>query len=282
MAKMFYTFEEAQARMGKSHQELQAMVDDGTLRVFRDGAKDMFKLEDVDKFVAADSSGEVMELTATDAMSESDTFTLDTVADAPTPPGTALSSAGIIEFDVDDLDFGEVADPSSKTQIAPSISEEIVLEGSGSGSGLLELTKESDDTSLGAELLDEIYPGDESPTAVEGLAAVAPASGVSVEQAMYVPTGAAAVAAATIVEVEDPAEMAFGFILAVGCCAMLFSGLTIGGMLTGTIPQAVTWLSENLLASVVVALVLVVILAVVGFVVASAARRRQAAAQRHY
>ena len=36
---------------------------------------------------------------------------------------------------VDDLDFGEVADPSSKTQIAPSIAEEVVLEGSGSGSG---------------------------------------------------------------------------------------------------------------------------------------------------
>ena len=285
MAKMFYTFEEAQARTGKSPQELQAMVDDGTLRVFRDGAKIMFKLEDVDKLAADDSSGEIMELTAVDAKSESDTFTLDTVAEThaadAAAPETALSSAGIIEFDVDDLDFGEVADPSSKTQIAPSISEEIVLEGSGSGSGLLELTKESDDTSLGAELLDEIYPGDEAPTAVEGLTTVAPASDVPVEQAMYVQTGAVA-AAATVVEAEDPAEMAFGVILAVGCVVMLFMGVTIGGMITGTVPQAVTWLNENLLICVVAALILVVVLAVVGFVLASAARSRQAVAQRYY
>jgi hypothetical protein len=37
--------------------------------------------------------------------------------------------------------------------------DELSLEGVGSGSGLLDLTRESDDTSLGAELLDEIYPG---------------------------------------------------------------------------------------------------------------------------
>ena len=37
--------------------------------------------------------------------------------------------------------------------------DQINLEGVGSGSGLLDLTRESDDTSLGAELLDEIGPG---------------------------------------------------------------------------------------------------------------------------
>ena len=37
--------------------------------------------------------------------------------------------------------------------------KKLSLESVGSGSGLLDLTRESDDTSLGAELLDEIYPG---------------------------------------------------------------------------------------------------------------------------
>jgi len=284
MAKMFYTFEEAQAKTGKSADELQALVDNGTLRVFRDGSKIMFKLEDVDKLAGEGSSGEIMELTAVDAKSESDTFTLDTVPEKVEPdaaaPETALSSAGIIEFDVDDLDFGEVADASSKTQIAPSIAEEVVLEGSGSGSGLLELTKESDDTSLGAELLDEIYPGDEAPTAVEGLTTVAPAA-EAVEQPMYVAPGMAA-AVPTIVEAEDPAELAFGVILAIGCAVMLFMGVSIGGLITGTVPEAVGWLSHNMVIYAVASVILVIVLAVVGFVMASAARTRQAAAQRYY
>jgi hypothetical protein len=40
-----------------------------------------------------------------------------------------------------------------------SFADQVSLEGVGSGSGLLDLTRESDDTSLGAELLDEIAPG---------------------------------------------------------------------------------------------------------------------------
>jgi hypothetical protein len=52
------------------------------------------------------------------------------------------------------------ADPMAQTAISGgSMQDQISLEGTGSGSGLLDLTRESDDTSLGAELLDEIAPG---------------------------------------------------------------------------------------------------------------------------
>jgi hypothetical protein len=54
---------------------------------------------------------------------------------------------------------GEEADPMAQTAMSPGVSEQVNLEGVGSGSGLLDLTRESDDTSLGAELLDEIGPG---------------------------------------------------------------------------------------------------------------------------
>ena len=51
------------------------------------------------------------------------------------------------------------ADPMAQTAISGgSMQDQISLEGTGSGSGLLDLTRESDDTSLGAELLDEIAP----------------------------------------------------------------------------------------------------------------------------
>jgi len=52
----------------------------------------------------------------------------------------------------------ENADPMAQTHIAPA-RDQISLEGVGSGSGLLDLTRETDDTSLGAALLDEISPG---------------------------------------------------------------------------------------------------------------------------
>jgi hypothetical protein len=53
------------------------------------------------------------------------------------------------------------ADPMAQTSISSGMSgtgDSMNLEGVGSGSGLLDLTRESDDTSLGAELLDEISP----------------------------------------------------------------------------------------------------------------------------
>jgi hypothetical protein len=45
-----------------------------------------------------------------------------------------------------------------KTAISQGVTDQLNLDGVGSGSALLDLTRESDDTSLGAELLDEIAP----------------------------------------------------------------------------------------------------------------------------
>ena len=68
--------------------------------------------------------------------------------------GTASGSrAGINVFG----DSDEHVDPSAQTAITGGIREQITLEGVGSGSGLLDLTRESDDTSLGA-VLDGIGP----------------------------------------------------------------------------------------------------------------------------
>ena len=53
-------------------------------------------------------------------------------------------------------------DDSAETKVADAVDEELSLEAVGSGSGLLDLTRESDDTSLGAELLDEVWEGEES------------------------------------------------------------------------------------------------------------------------
>jgi hypothetical protein len=70
--------------------------------------------------------------------------------------GTVGTRGGVNVFTADDS--VEHADPGAQTAITPGM-DQVNLEGVGSGSGLLDLTRESDDTSLGAELLDEIAPG---------------------------------------------------------------------------------------------------------------------------
>lgn len=71
-------------------------------------------------------------------------------------PGSSRSFAkgGVNVFG----DDSENADPMAQTHMS-SPRDQISLEGVGSGSGLLDLTRETDDTSLGAALLDEISPG---------------------------------------------------------------------------------------------------------------------------
>mgnify|MGYP001192018450 CR=1 FL=1 len=59
------------------------------------------------------------------------------------------------------FDSGE-DDDSAETRVSDAVDEELSLESIGSGSGLLDLTRESDDTSLGAELLDEVWEGGDS------------------------------------------------------------------------------------------------------------------------
>ena len=48
MAKMFYSTEEVQEKLGKGEAEIKALVSGGQLREFRDGAKIMFKVTEVD------------------------------------------------------------------------------------------------------------------------------------------------------------------------------------------------------------------------------------------
>ncbi|HVP10823.1 MAG TPA: helix-turn-helix domain-containing protein [Phycisphaerae bacterium] len=86
-------------------------------------------------------------------------------ADVKPPPKEEAKpgKVGISVFDDDELPI--TADPMGETQISAGVPE---LESVGSGSGLLDLTRESDDTSLGAELLDVISPSEAADTETEG------------------------------------------------------------------------------------------------------------------
>ncbi len=206
MAKMFYSLDEAAAKLGKSEDAVRDMASRGEIDEFRDGDKLIFKVEQIDLLAGDDDhdTGDMssmipladtgmqsaMAIDLTDsgfgsgsAISEADTgggtglgmeessmLSLDESLGA----GSALSmgssgmggldtgeQTGISVFDADDLDE---ADPSAVTQVSDGGGmDAITLDSMGSGSGLMDLTQEADDTSLGAEgLLDDIFAGDDT------------------------------------------------------------------------------------------------------------------------
>ncbi len=184
MAKMFYSLQETAEKLGVSEDDVREMAGAGKLQQFRDRDKLMFKRDQVDSIAtsSAEAPGDadsIMEeatglstgsiplddtglSTGEIPLSEGDQIDLaieDDVPGAADKSEDSRMATGISVFDAGEIDE---ADPHTQTIVQPlDDEEELALESVGSGSGLLDLTQESDDTSLGAELLDEIYPGGE-------------------------------------------------------------------------------------------------------------------------
>lgn len=166
MAKMFYTLDEAAARLKKSTDEVREMATSGQLQEFRDRDKLMFKVDQVDLLAGEDEDFGGLDAGDTGAIPLADSgmgSAIDLASSASgmlSPIDNPKERTGISVFDVEDL---EKADPSAVTQMSDGGLDDATLEAVGSGSGLMDLTRESDDTSLGAvELLDEIYSSEDA------------------------------------------------------------------------------------------------------------------------
>ncbi len=83
------------------------------------------------------------------------------LGDSGSGAGLDLGTESHVDDEMDSV-FEDGDDDSAETRVADAFDEELSLEAVGSGSGLLDLTRESDDTSLGAELLDEVWDSEES------------------------------------------------------------------------------------------------------------------------
>ena len=262
MGKMYYTQEEAAERLGISPDDLNTYVRDSKLRVFQDGPKRMFRVDEVDGLAGEDE----MEL----APVEGDAVSLSEaeVAAPPTKEDTVITAEGISIFDDEDLEI-EAADPMAKTQIAPSIEDQISLEGVGSGSGLLDLTRESDDTSLGAEVLDHIDIEGEA-GAPGGAPSAASVTGVMHDVDVIV-------AAPSYVEAIDASAGLFGgIIISSAIIAALLGAAALSGLGT-TLPGYLKSLKANLVMVLAASVVVVIIGAVLGWVFGRATAARQAA-----
>ncbi len=150
MAKMFYTLEEVSEKLGKNEDEVKDLVKTGQIQEFRDRDRLMFKVEQIDLLASGEEDTSDVHLELEDTSGGS-SFGLKEesgiIGLADSREGTGVS--------VFDTDHG--GEEGEKTQTGGAVEEELGLDAVGSGSGLLDLTRESDDTSLGAELLEEVY-----------------------------------------------------------------------------------------------------------------------------
>ncbi len=270
--KMYLNEEEAAARLRVTIEKLTDYARDGKLQQYQDGAKRVYRSEEVDKLAARismDDTGEI-ELAPADTAS-GDAVSLSETEAPISEPGkedTVITAEGISIFDDEDLEI-EAADPMAKTQIAPSLEDQISLEGVGSGSGLLDLTRESDDTSLGAEVLDQIDM--ESGVAPSLAEEVAPA---------YAPTPEAVIEAPVLVEAIDPGAGLFsGFV--VGCCLVtLMLAMVMLSVMADRRFSLTEALKENMGPAVGGAAVVVIACGVIGLMLGKSAAARQVAIRR--
>jgi len=271
--KMYYTEAEAAQKLGVTIEALSTFVRDDKLRVFQDGARRMYKAEEVDKLVSEATPEEEIELSPAEGTSQ-DTVALSDV-DEPVVSAkedTVITAEGISIFDEEDLEIEAAADPMAKTQIAPSLEDQVALEGVGSGSGLLDLTRESDDTSLGAEVLDHIDEveggvgsGISSEGAIEQMAAIAPPEFAAVE--------------AVYVEEMDSSSGLFSGIV-VGCAiVMLVLGAVMISAMLGTVPSYIESFSKNVVFVLVGVVFVVGISGMVGLFVGKSMAAKQSAAR---
>ncbi len=315
MAKMFYTASEAAERLGATEDKLTDLVKEGRLREFRDAGIVNYKVEDIDALNPADLGAPAVDLggeidaedlilePADDSsveLAEAASYVIsleettdeedeaaETAAAKRAKEDTVVPSVGVNVFDDDDLD--EQVDPLAQTAVTDIAG--LGMEGTGSGSGILDLTRESDDTSLGSELLEEIYTGDEeakpvAPAEDEETIEMGEATRAGLDEAIPEETteegeeaeaeGEAAAApgrgAAVVKEVVEfgPDAVSAGLtaLMVVAVPVMLLGGLAAAALVRGVLPSVLESLYSVLWIFAVGALVIAAIAAVVTFFLA--------------
>jgi excisionase family DNA binding protein len=278
MAK-YYSMDEVQQKLSLKEERIRQLVETGQLRQYRDGGKIVFRADEVDALASKQDTGEISlepvdeegpEEPAAASGTGADVISLEEVDQMEKKGGTragakddtVITSVGISVFDEDEVPAA--ADPMAKTRISAQAEEqEVPMESVGSsGSGLLDLTRESDDTSLGAELLDEIYPEEEETVSEEPVVAAeaergAPAAYVAAEPAVAVLPAVAA----------DPFGPAFTGLLVISVVMLGLVGVVSAAVAQDVWPSFLDVLYRNSLFFLAGAVVLAGIALLIGWLV---------------
>ena len=338
MAGMFYTIQEVAIKLGKSEDQIRQLVQEGKLREFRDGAKILFKVNEVDALTGP--SATVQEETTISLTPLEDTGSMppggrssapiDLTDELLTPSSSTASGSGPIDLGEDimppktpgsstsgpidlggdsfdmskedtqmtgeglsvlgetDSEYKITDDTMGKTHASvgdePSlekIEEDVNLDSFGSGSGLLDLSLQADDTSLGG-VLDEIYPGGE---AAAGEAAAAPAGPMEVAaEAEQILTETAAMPAEPVTfstgyaEPEpDAISNMLGLMLIVPLLAAIYTIIIAAAAIRDTAPVILTAVQNIIWFVMIGAAALSLIIMALGFVFGGKSRRPRTA-----
>ena len=316
MAKMFYSAEETAAKLNIAVDKLKELVEQNKLREFRDGNRVMFKVDQVDRIVsgsgsggsggpidlasggsAVGGSGDTKSMMAqggdsgmislSGSAAGQSAINLAGSSKVGSVAGSSATGAAAPSMKVFESHEVKPADASAQTQISQSLDEAISPSGMdsvGSGSGLLDLTRESDNTSLGAELLEEIYPGDSSAGSKSGIGS---SSGVfdqvgtpgveaslsSTEATVSAASLGSPTSYAAVYEATDPSSGLYG---GVALAAVLVMGLTLTAAMMameGFTPRWMHTLGANALLFIGLLVVVSCLLAFVGYFVGKASAR---------
>ena len=249
--KMFYSAEEAAQKLGKSVPEVLEMAKKGEIQEFRDRDKVMFKAEQINLLAGDEAEGGEIPLALED--SRLDDSAIDLADSGPAKPAPkkgapkkdlladSSDETGISAFDASKYGQDKAGGGSKGG------SGELSLETVGSGSGLLDLTRENDDSLSGAALIEDAFQNEDD------VQLPANASGLF-EAAGGVESGGNAVAATgtmammpMVVEAYEGSWSGLGVGLMIGAFAALTCTLMIVLVaVTGAVPAVATMFAESL------------------------------------
>lgn len=237
---MFYSLSEVAERLKKTEDEIKEIVKQGRLREFRDGPNLLFKIDEVEALLSDTS---IMGAAKKKKADEEDIILAPDEEGKLAGEDTSLQGEGIdvleeteSEFKLADDTKGETKSGSGEATLE-EIEEDVNLDTFGSGSGLLDLSLQADDTSLGG-ILDEIYTAEGAGAKEAGAAAasgLAMAGEATVEEAIAeeIPAAAAPSPAEPVMAVPayqayvepppDAASNLYGIMLLLASVATIYA-----------------------------------------------------------
>jgi len=289
MASTYYKMQEVMDKLGKSEPQVQELIKQGKLRQYMDAGKAVFKVSEVDTL-----KEEIVGLDITATGSELD-IVLDETGEIALEPdetpqkksegGFGLSQPG--DLSLDETNVGTVGinvlsgtedayklteDTKAETKTGDidefeSLDADANMENIGSGSGLLDLSLQADDTSLGA-VLDDILPSAEDgagiglspePLANEGdliggagqLVGAGAAAGEENDNANQSPAGVMGAGPQMIaVAPEDPASTLYGIMMFLPIAALVLAGIALTAAIRDVTPSLTKSLTGTTLAEI--------------------------------
>ncbi|HAW95484.1 MAG: hypothetical protein CMJ33_10525 [Phycisphaerae bacterium] len=262
MSKMFLTMEEAAEEIGKSVDDVKKMIEEGKLQEFKQNDEIMIKS---DQLALLADEGEVnLDDSMSDAMSLEDSFSDIIELDDASSSGSAIGLADSNEATgISAFDTALAQEPPAAAAMGD---DEFSLDDNlESGSQMLDLTRESDDSMVGAELMTQSFEDEEMldlPSSASGIFNRMDDDGGA--QSVAAALGNSPMSVPVVVEEYDGAS----------------SGMALGGMITAALAFIVvaimatggtgiaSWFNSTM--GLGIPLIVLVVLLAVGFVVGRA------------